>query len=211
MKNINNFPMDTFWYIDCSNMIVRKESGDMKKLRILCDADDTIQELTIHWLAELNNKYNCNVRKEDIKTWDMTKAFPGLSEEEVLEPLYRNDFWSITTPIEGSRYYLKQLIDDGHDVLIVTASNPQTFEAKRRKLIEMFPFLTADQIICENNKQSVRGDILIDDGVHNLLGGTYQKFLFNQPNNLTFDEKLYDITRVYSWKEIYERISSMVA
>ena len=39
----------------------------MKKLRILCDADDTIQELTIHWLAELNNKHNCNVKKEDIK------------------------------------------------------------------------------------------------------------------------------------------------
>lgn len=103
----------------------------MKKLRILCDADDTIQELTIHWLAELNNKHNCNVKKEDIKTWDMTKAFPELSEEEVLEPLYRNDFWSTITPIEGSKYYLKRLIDDGHEILIVTASNLQTFEAKK--------------------------------------------------------------------------------
>ena len=183
----------------------------MKKLRILCDADDTIQELTIHWLAELNNKHNCNVKKEDIKTWDMTKAFPGLSEEEVLEPLYRNDFWSTTTPIEGSKYYLKRLIDDGHEILIVTASNLQTFEAKKRKLIEMFPFLSSEQIICEKNKQSVKGDILIDDGVHNLLGGSYRKFLFNQPNNLLFDERGHDIIRVYSWKEIYERISSFVA
>ena len=78
-------------------------------------------------------------------------------------------------------------------------------------MIELFPFLSSEQIICEKNKQSVKGDILIDDGVHNLLGGSYRKFLFNQPNNLLFDEREHDIIRVYSWKEIYERISSFVA
>lgn len=36
----------------------------MKRLTILCDADDTIQELTVHWLAELNKKYNYNVKKK---------------------------------------------------------------------------------------------------------------------------------------------------
>ena len=125
--------------------------------------------------------------------------------------MYRNDFWNLTTPVEGSGEYLKRLIDDGHEILIVTASNAQTFDSKRKRLIEMFPFLRSGQIICETNKQSIKGDILIDDGVHNLLGGNYMKFLFNQPNNLLFDESGYDIVRVYSWKEIYERISSLVA
>jgi len=183
----------------------------MKKLTILCDADDTIQELTVHWLAELNAKYNYNIKKEDIKFWDMTKAFPELTEDEVLEPLYRSDFWNRTTPIKGSRHYLNRLIEDGHKVLIVTASNPETFDAKTRKLIDMFPFLSKEQIIREDYKQSIKGDILIDDGVHNLIGGSYRKFLFNQPNNLMFDEKKHDITRVYSWREIYERINNIVA
>ena len=183
----------------------------MKRLTILCDADDTIQELTAHWLEELNKKYDCNVKKEDIKSWDMTKAFPKLTPDEVLEPLYREEFWSRTTPIDGSSYYLKRLIDDGHKLLIVTASNPETFGAKTKKLLQMFPFLTENQIIRENNKQTVYGDILIDDGVHNLIGGRYKKFLFNQPNNSGFNEQDYDITRVYSWKDIYERISNFVA
>ena len=68
----------------------------------------------------------------------------------------------------------------------------------------MFPFLNKEQIIRENNKQTVFGDVLIDDGVHNLIGGKYRKFLFNQPSNAEFREENYDITRVYSWKEIYE-------
>lgn len=183
----------------------------MKKLTILCDADDTIQELTAHWLDELNHQYNCNVKKEDIKSWDMTKAYPNLTHDEVLEPLYRDEFWSKTTPIAGSSYYLKKLISDGHKLMIVTASNPQTFDAKTRKLMEMFPFLSQKQIIRESNKQKVAGDVLIDDGVHNLIGGSYIKFLFNRPNNADFNEKEYDITRVFSWKEIYERISNLVA
>lgn len=96
-------------------------------------------------------------------------------------------------------------------MLIVTASNPETFEAKTKKLMEMFPFLTKEQIIREDNKQRVKGDVLIDDGVHNLIGGRYKKFLYNQPNNSDFNEQEYDITRIYSWKEIYERISNLVA
>lgn len=183
----------------------------MKKFNILCDADDTIQELMPYWLSELNAKYNLNVKKEDIKSWDITKAFPALSEEEVFEPLYRDGFWDMTTPVKDSAYYLKKLVADGHNLLIVTASNKETFDAKTRKLIEMFPFLKKEQIIRENNKQTVDGDILIDDGVHNLLGGRYKKFLFNQPNNSLFNEKEHDITRVFSWKEIYERISRMAA
>lgn len=183
----------------------------MKRLTILCDADDTIQELTIHWLAELNEKYNYNVKKEDVTSWDITKAFPDLTPDEVLEPLYRDEFWNRTTPIDGSSYYLQKLVDDGHKLLIVTASNPETFAAKTNKLMEMFPFLSKEQIIREDNKQRIMGDVLIDDGVHNLIGGSYKKFLFNQPNNSRFNEQDYDITRVYSWKDIYERISNFVA
>lgn len=183
----------------------------MKKLTILCDADDTIQELTVHWLAELNKKYNYNVKKEDVTSWDITKAFPDLTPDEVLEALYRDEFWSRTTPIDGSSYYLERLVKDGHKLLIVTASNPETFEAKTKKLLELFPFLSKEQIIRENNKQKVSGDVLIDDGVHNLIGGSYIKFLYNQPNNANFNEKEYDITRVFSWKEIYGRISNLVA
>ena len=47
----------------------------MKKLTILCDADDTIQDLSTHWLEELNKKYNYCVRKEDMKSWDMKREF----------------------------------------------------------------------------------------------------------------------------------------
>lgn len=183
----------------------------MRKYTILCDADDTIENLSVHWIEELNHRHHCHVKKDEVRCWDLTTAYPKLSSNEVLAPLYEEDFWNRITPIDGSAYYLERLMKDGHKLLIVTASNPETFEAKTRKLVEMFPFLCKEQIIREDNKQTVKGDILIDDGVHNLIGGPYKKFLFHQPNNADFNETEYDITRVYSWKDVYERISNLVA
>ena len=183
----------------------------MKKLTILCDADDTIINLLPRWLAEVNQMYGKTVCKEDIQSWDITKAYPGLTADEVLNPLYRADFWDTVTPIKGSGYYLERLIKDGHNLSIVTASNLETSGAKTAKLLKLFPFLGREQIIFTQNKQAVPGDILIDDGVHNLIGGSYRKILFHQPGNAAFHEKEYGISRVYSWEEIYERIRYLAA
>ena len=183
----------------------------MKKLTILCDADDTIINLLPRWLAEINQTYGKAVRKEDIQNWDITKAYPGLTAYEVLKPLYRADFWDTVTPIEGCGYYLERLIKDGHDLSIVTASNLETSGAKTAKLLKLFPFLRQEQIIFTQNKQAMFGDILIDDGVYNLIGGSYRKILFHQPGNAAFREKEYGITRVYSWEEAYEQIKDFVA
>ena len=181
----------------------------MKKFTILCDADDTIINLLPRWLAEINQTYGKAVRKEEIQNWDTTKAFPGLTADEVLKPLYRADFWDTVTPIKGSGYYLERLIKDGHDLSIVTASNLETSGEKTAKLLKLFPFLRKEQIIFTQNKQAVPGDVLIDDGVHNLIGGNYRKLLFHQPGNAAFREGEHGITRVYSWKEIYERIKNL--
>lgn len=181
----------------------------MKKLRILCDADDTIENLAIYWIDELNRKYNKCVDAASRDSWDLCKSFPDLSEAQVLEPLYTDELWEKITPITDSEMYLKKLVDDGHEVYIVTASNLETKTVKTNKLLRMFPFLNKDNIIFTYDKQSVDGDVLIDDGVHNLLGGAYRKFLFHQPYNANIDEQKHDITRVFSWKEIYDKVSAM--
>ena len=55
--------------------------------------------------------------------------------------------------------------------------------------------LTAD-------KRLVRGDVLIDDGVQNLVGGDYEKLLYTQPHNRAFDAAAAGMTRVNDWRGI---------
>lgn len=59
-------------------------------------------------------------------------------------------------------------------------------------------------VIITSNKQMVRGDILIDDGLHNLVGGEYEKVLMTAPHNKDFsEEEHYGIRRVNNWDEAY--------
>ena len=54
----------------------------------------------------------------------------------------------------------------------------------------------------------ISGDILIDDGVHN-LGGKYMGMLFTANHNRTVsDDELSELNavRVNNWKEVYELI-----
>ncbi len=76
--------------------------------------------------------------------------------------------------------------------------------AKRRwnGFLELFPFLDWEHIIITNNKQLVRGDILIDDGPHNLVGGEYFKILFDRPHNRNYDDAANGMLRLHTWQEI---------
>ena len=54
----------------------------------------------------------------------------------------------------------------------------------------------------------VRGDVLIDDAPHNLVGGEYAKILFDRPHNRSFDHVANDALRVNTWEEIDQVIHS---
>lgn len=182
----------------------------MKPLTIFIDMDDTIEYLLKGWVDWLNAKHGTDVDWTSIRTWDMTKAFPTLNKMQVYEPLYVDDFWDWVKPIPYATEMIHQLIVDGHKVFIVTASTYETLAAKMDKvLFRYFPYLTFDNVIVTSNKQLLNGDVLIDDGIHNLVGGSYAKLIMDAPHNRGFDEKAYDMRRVHSWEEIYPLICEM--
>ena len=178
----------------------------MRKLIILCDADDTLEDLLPYWLDELNQTYGYNVKKDDVKSWNLKAAYPTLTQQQIDAPVFGDELWSKITPVKDSSYYLQRLIEDGHNVYIVTAANYQSIEAKVNRLLEIFPFFHWKKIITTWDKQLIKGDVLIDDGIHNLIGGDYVKLLFDQPHNRNINEENYDIIRVHSWAEVYERV-----
>lgn len=103
-----------------------------------------------------------------------------------------------------------KLIADGHTVLIVTTSNYQTLAAKMEQvLFHYFPFLTWNDVIITAHKQLIKGDVLIDDGIHNLEGGDYFKILMTAPHNRCYDADKNRMYRVTSWSETYSVIQAL--
>ena len=52
----------------------------------------------------------------------------------------------------------------------------------------------------------IRGDVLIDDGVHNLEGGAYAKILMTAPHNRNYDAEGNGMVRVHNWTQVEEAV-----
>lgn len=176
----------------------------------MVDADGVLEDLTQAMVVYINEKYGTTTKFEDIRDWDLGKAFPTLTREQVYGAEWEEALYSRLRPIDGAPKYLKKLIDDGHEVYVVTNTPYQAIAFKIDAVMKKYyPFLSWKNFILTSNKQMIAGDILIDDGVHNLMNGRYRKLLFSAPYNEAFDAEGSGMIRVRSWEEIYQTISAM--
>ena len=175
----------------------------MRKLKILIDFDDTMTNMLCEWIGCLNEWYGTDVKPEDVTEWCVEKFYPMLTKEQVHAPLKDPNFWDRVRPKLGAIHAIKWMMEQGHEVYIVTASGLSVLKEKMHKaLFRYFPFLTWKNVIVAHNKQLIGGDILIDDAPHNLVGGSYEKILMSAPHNAWFDCDKHDVYRVNDWTAV---------
>ena len=181
-------------------------------MTILIDMDDTIESLLKAWVSGVNRKYGRSVSYEDVGSWDVSTAFPGLTHEQVYAIPLEKGFWKTVEPIPGAAEAIQRFTAAGHEVFIVTATPYESVTEKMTDvLFRYFPFLSWKQLIITSRKQLIRGDVLIDDGIHNLEGGDYIKILMTAPHNRNYDAEANGMIRVHNWTEIEEVINRISA
>ena len=181
-------------------------------MTILVDMDDVLERLAAGWIAYLNERYGTDTTIDDLHEWDISKAFPTLTHEQVYGALHDDAVWDYVEPMPGAAEGLQTLMAWGHDIYVVTATGYETLRAKMEKvLFRYFPFLNWKQVIITDNKHLIHGDILIDDGPHNLTGGDYRKILFTANHNRNFDEKSVGAIRVDNWAEACAAVQNIVS
>lgn len=177
---------------------------------ILTDADGVLENLTQEMFRLINEKYGTSARFEDIREWDLTLCFPGLTREQVYGAELLPELYPRLRPLPGAAETLRRLMDAGHEVYVVTSTPYRAIAPKMALFMEKhYPFLGWDRFIVARRKQMIRGDVLIDDGVHNLLGGAYEKILLTKPYNAAFDAEANGIHRAADWREIGEILDRM--
>ncbi len=175
---------------------------------ILVDMDDTIENLAEAWIELVNEEYGTCAEPAEQCAWDMALMFPELPKERVYEQILRDELYRRVRPFDGAAHYMKKLIDDGHEVYIVTVNPYQTVRAKMEEILfKYFPFIDWAHVIIASNKQMIRGDVLVDDAPHNLEGGDFEKILFTAAHNRDYDAEANHMTRVNNWEEVYRVIA----
>ena len=141
-------------------------------MRIGIDIDDTIEDLLPVWIKYLNKLYNRNVAVEDITEWHLGKVFPGLTRDDILKPLELVELWKEVKPKNNAPEIIKKLIDDGHEVYLVTNSHYKTLTQKIDNMLSVyFPFIDLRNLIVTSHKQLINCDMMIDDYYGNLVDG----------------------------------------
>ena len=118
---------------------------------ILCDADDTIENLCQTWVTYLNRMYGTTVHSSEIVDWNVSLFFPSLTKEQVYDPIFNKNFWKEINPIDGCYKVLKE-INKRDELYIITATNYQTCDTKIERILEMYPFLKWSQFIITERK-----------------------------------------------------------
>ena len=181
-------------------------------MTILIDMDDVLEMLVAGWCAYLHDKYGTMTTAADVKEWNMSKAFPLLTYEQVYGATEDDALWDYVKPMPGAREGLEALRADGHEIYVVTATGYKTLRAKMEKvLFRYFPFLDWGHVIITDRKQMIAGDVLLDDGPHNLVGGKYRKLLYTAGHNRDFDEASIGAQRVDNWEEAVAAIRKIAA
>lgn len=175
---------------------------------VICsDFDDTMNELIPTWINKINELYGYNVSADQIVDWDLTQIFPSLTQAQICEPLHDPDFWYLVPAKDDAVYYIKKLMDEGFQFYVCTSTDYRFAKDKFDNcLYRLFPFICKEQVITTYNKQLMRCNILIDDGIHNIIG-QYKGLLMDMPHNKSFKNP--QVERVHNWKEIYDYIHEL--
>lgn len=181
-----------------------------KRLTVLVDMDQVLENFTEEWITALNERFGTEVDFNSLTEWNIYTAFPGHSEKEIDEISFEDEFIRRLRPINGAVEYSKKLTDDGHLLYVVTSTDYRTVWGKFVHIIlKYFPFIPWKNVIITANKKIIKGDVLVDDGIHNLEGGEYRKILFSAPYNMWYNAEENGMLRADNWREVYELISKM--
>lgn len=177
----------------------------MRKLNILLDSDGVCVQTMEKVIKLYNEEHGLRFRLEDIKKGDLSKI--QQKGTDMFKYFKEKGFFLDLEPIFESQKYIKKMVEDGHNVFICTASPKLGIVDKIDNLLSLFPCLKEENIIPISAKHLLKGDIILDDGYHNIKSSICDiKVLYTQPWN---ESKEGDFLRVSNWKEFYNIVQEM--
>ncbi|MDD3037250.1 5'(3')-deoxyribonucleotidase [Bacteroides sp.] len=167
----------------------------MKK-QILVDMDGVLADVYSQFIEWEYKESGTRLKIEELNGKTETEALPSCNKHVRSIGFFR------TVPVMPNSFEGLKYLNEKYKVLIVSSATeyPKSLPEKQAWLNEYFPFITWEQMIFCGRKDSIKGDIMIDDHPKNLRTFEGKKYIFSQPHNLFISDEQYE--RVSDWKEI---------
>jgi 5'(3')-deoxyribonucleotidase len=170
--------------------------------------DDTLVNMKGGLIEALKAKHGIRLSIDYFKEWHGRKTLIKVSDTKsvkLLDPLKDKGFFLNLFILPGAKTALLKMKDNGWRVVIVTSLprliyNPGQAIQEKMEWIEnnLDGVIESRDLVFTYKKYLVRGDILIDDAVHNINLFPGKVIIFNQPWNRSIQNRI----RVHNWKEV---------
>lgn len=141
-------------------------------MKILLDQDEIICQWVARITAYYNEDHGTSFTLDDVKNWDVCTNFGPGSEGSIRSYMRYIELYRDLEPVEGAIVGMKKLMDAGHDIRIVS-SVPKcagiSYHGKLEWLRRNTPFFNLKHFIACHVKDEIMGDVLFDDGLHNIM------------------------------------------
>lgn len=166
--------------------------------QVLVDMDGVLADVYARFIGMELEETGTSLDMKSLYGKIEAEAFPNY-EKHVRSKGFFRKAPVVPDSIQGLSY-----LNEKYKVLIVSSATefPDSLKEKLEWLNEYYPFIGWEQMIFCGKKDSIKGDIMIDDHPKNLDYFDGRKILFSQPHNMYAPDSHY--TRVSGWKQIRE-------
>lgn len=179
------------------------------------DIDDTITNHCEVWF-DIYNKYfksqdDKEIKLSDAYKWDFYNEYDNQTKNNLFCALNNQElYYQNLQLLDNVSNTIKELIDSGNQVVLISATDKEYQENKKKWVLEKLPMLKEDNIIFTSQKNLINVDLMIDD---NLDYGSRFKcpfILFRRPWNIGREKSLYtdNILICSNWNEIEKYLFS---
>lgn len=177
---------------------------------VIVDIDSTLNDLVQKTISLYNSRSVKNIKMSDITAYNFYDCLPYEDASE-MEKLFKDkELWDSLEPLPDSQWGIETLRNLGHKVVFATATHECNFEWKCNWIVDKFKLKNTDDIIRIMDKSLLRGDIIIDDCLENLINSPCERICLDYPYNR--DKRrdfIYCIRRANNWREIVNIINSI--
>lgn len=179
-------------------------------MRIVLDMDEVITDTLTPWIKQYNEDWNDKLTISQITEWNLHTAVKPECGHKIYNYLNNEGFFYNLKPLPGAVDGFNKLLESGHDVVVATAV-PRGSKFSYNEKLEWFskhiPQWDQKGFMSVHKKDWLRGDIMFDDGHHNLRGFCGVAVCFDKPWNQqsNFDYSISDY-RVKNWEQFLETI-----
>ena len=179
-------------------------------MTIMVDIDDTICNMQQTAIDIFNKKYNTSYTINDFHDYDVMSCMSFDHANKMLEIYGQPGLYNAVRPLKGAQDGLQKLINDGHQIYLVTSAIPRTYGEKVEFVKRYFPFIDEAHVVAMKHKHLFRCDVMIEDCLQNLLAKPYyHRVCFNQPWNQSTKDYVYDINRCYNWNDVLAAVNKI--